>query len=1157
MSNNKGNLKIKNLSSLQSKIKGGYSFTMYNIDLSLLEQDKNFSNELDFTFETLVELLQSRALVQPNQPGFKFLMDGETEEISITYAELDLRARAIAAELQAHVSVGDRALLLYPSGLEYITAFFGCLYAGVIAIPVYPPKRNQKMSRLEAIVADAKTTVTLSVTSLLDNIQERFAKHSQSGQLLCFATDSVPSSQASNWQKPDLDGNTIAFLQYTSGSTGAPKGVIVSHYNLLYNEEMIKVAFGHTKKTIFFGWLPLFHDMGLIGNVLQPLYLGIPCILMSPEAFIKKPLRWLQGISRYKATTSGGPNFAYDLCLRTITPEQRASLDLSSWEIAFNGAEPVRASTIEQFSAYFGDCGFRREAFYPCYGMAETTLLVSGGLKTESPIICQVKKSALESDRVIVDSNEGEDLQKLVSCGQSWLKQKIAIVDPHSLTPYPPDHIGEILVSGQNVSQGYWNRPEETKETFQNIITDMGQEQFLRTGDLGFIKNEQLFITGRLKDLIIIRGRNHYPQDIELTVEQSSPTLRSHSGAAFTVRIDGEEQLVLIQEVEREHLRKIDIDEVSTCIRRAVAEEHELQIYDLVLVKPLSIPKTSSGKIQRSTCKQKYLNNEFEVVKGSSKSSTIQQQSATESETEVSSSDPIAFLENWMKEWIAGKTDLTPEQISSNSQFVDYGLDSVQAAELTSEVEKLSNIRLAEGVIFVYPTIRELTQHIIQRLGNDVDKLIITLKKISFADEPETKDLDSSSSAQFRSLNDIPSEHYQFELISEYLELKETLSIYESGELKYPYFKVKQKYAKSTMLIDGNEYIDFSSFDYLRLSSNPDVMKAAQLAIEQYGTSSGASRIVSGETPLHKELEETIASWLGTEDAIVFGHGHATNVYGISSIVGANDLIIYDKYMHNSAFMGSKLSGATMVSFPHNDLQALEKILEEKRLHYQRVLIVVEGVYSMDGDVLADLPKLIEIKEHYKAWLFIDEAHSIGVLGQTGRGVGEHFGIDSSKVDIWMGTISKALGSSGGYLAGCKSVITYLKHSSPGFLFTVGASPANVAAGLAAIRKVQSEPQLVVQLQERAQFFLELATQKGLNTGVSKDTGIVPIIVGDSDRAAKLADAAYQRGINVFPIGYPAVEFNQARLRFFISPLHTEEQLKYTVETIAELLTAL
>lgn len=1130
---------------------------MYTKDSHRLEEKRNFSNEVDLPFKTLVDLLQLRALEQAHQHAFTFLIDGETQEVHLTYAELDLHARAIAATLQACVSEGERALLLYPSGLEYIAAFLGCLYAKVIAVPVYPPKRNQKMSRLESIVADAKATVALTVTPLLDNIQERFARHSELAQLSCLATNIIASNQALNWQKPDLDSDTIAFLQYTSGSTGNPKGVIVSHKNLLYNLEYIKTAFQLTPKSVSVSWLPIFHDMGLIDGILQPIYTGFNGVLMSPDAFVKKPLRWLQAISHYRATHSGGPNFGYALCLDKIDRDQRTSLDLRCWLTAYNGSEPIRAKILRRFSEFFAPCGFKSQFFYPCFGMAEATLMVSGGCVETKPVYLAVEDSELKKNRIVVAEDNSPKIRHLVGCGRTWLDMKVVIADPVTLRQTSPDEVGEIWVSGASVAQGYWNQPEETEKTFQAYLADTGEGPFLRTGDLGFIRNGELFITGRIKDLIIIRGRNHYPQDIESTVEQSNLALRLNCGAAFTVEVDGEEKLVIVQEVNREHLRKIDVDEVSRCIRRAVFEEHELQVYDVVLIKTTSIPKTSSGKIQRSTCRQKYLNGELEVIKRKMQSNPIPQQLATKPDT-VPSSNSLVILENWMKQWIVSQTNanVSPQKISSTSQFVDYGLDSVQAVEFASEVEKLLEIRLAEGTIFVYPTIRELSEHILHRLGDRVDKLFATLNYSSLADAPRTTVLDSSSSvsSQFQSLEDISPEYYQFDSLPEYLNLKERFSIFESGELKYPYFKAKQQSANSTILIDGRTLIDFSSFDYLGLSQNTDVRQAAKLAIEQYGTSVSASRIVSGEIPLHKELEETIATWLGTEDSIVFGHGHATNVYAISSIVGSNDLILYDKCMHNSALMGGKLSGATMIPFPHNDLQALEKILEEKRLDYQRVLILVEGVYSMDGDVLADLPTLIKIKELYKAWLFIDEAHSIGVLGQTGRGVGEHFGIDSSKVDIWMGTISKALGSSGGYIAGCKSLISYLKHSSPGFLFSTGASPANVAAGLAAIQKVQSKPQLVAQLKDRAKFFLELAKQKGLNTGTSKDSAVVPIIVGDSDKAAKLADAACERGINVFAIGYPAVEFHEARLRFFISSLHTEDQIKYTVETIAELL---
>jgi acyl-CoA synthetase (AMP-forming)/AMP-acid ligase II len=354
---------------------------------------------------------------------------------------------------------------------------------------------------------------------------------------------------------------------------------------------MVEFAFGHTQKTIFVGWLPLFHDMGLIGNVLQPLYLGIPCIFMPPVAFLQKPIRWLQAISHYKATTSGGPNFAYDLCIKKVTPEQLASLDLSSWEVAFNGAETVRAETLERFAATFAPCGFRREAFYPCYGMAEATLLVSGGVATDPPVIQNFPAKALEQNRIVESNSQQEDNRAIVGCGQTCLGQRIVIANPETLKQCAPDEVGEIWVSGSSVAQGYWNRPEQTEQTFHAyLVEDTGVSEalgasgpFLRTGDLGFLQNGELFVTGRLKDVVIVRGRNHYPQDIELTAERSHPALASNAGAAFAVEIAGQEQLVVVQEVERTHVRKLNVSEVTLAIRRAVAENHELEVYAVVV----------------------------------------------------------------------------------------------------------------------------------------------------------------------------------------------------------------------------------------------------------------------------------------------------------------------------------------------------------------------------------------------------------------------------------------------------------------------------------------------------------------------------------------------------------------------------------------------
>ena len=562
---------------------------------------------------TLIELLCERAQIQGNEIAYRFLHRGEHETFNLTYVELNHQAKAIAAQLQSLDATGERALLLYPPGIEFITAFFGCLYAGVIAVPAYPPRRNQKMIGLRSIVKDAEAKVVLTTKSVLSKVASRLEDNPDLKALRWLATDEVDRVCADSWQLPKVGDETIAFLQYTSGSTGTPKGVIINHGNLLHNERMIKDAFGHTPDTTVVGWLPLFHDMGLIGNVLQPMYLGRTCILMSPADFLQKPLRWLQAISRYQATTSGGPNFAYDLCVRRTTPEQRASLDLSSWQVAFTGAEPVRAKTIEQFAEAMKPCGFRREAFYPCYGMAETTLFVTGGLKADYPVIKSVDAEALEQNKIAA-VKKGNGVRKIVSCGKTWLEQEVAIANPETLTRVDDDCVGEIWVKGKSVAQGYWNQPVKTEHTFKAHLADTEEGPFLRTGDLGFIQDGELFVTGRLKDVIIIKGQNHYPQDIELTVEKSHPALRAGCGAAFTVEVKGSERLVIVQEVERSYLRKLEPTEIVDSICQAVTAEHSLRAYATVLIKTGSIPKTSSGKVKRYACRSGFIDGSLNVI---------------------------------------------------------------------------------------------------------------------------------------------------------------------------------------------------------------------------------------------------------------------------------------------------------------------------------------------------------------------------------------------------------------------------------------------------------------------------------------------------------------------------------------------------------------
>jgi acyl-CoA synthetase (AMP-forming)/AMP-acid ligase II len=570
--------------------------------------------DTEINCHNFIDLLGYRAKNQPTQTAYTFLQYRNEKTVSLNYQELDWRARAIAQQLQSLNAVGKRALLVYQPGLDFITAFFGCLYAGVVAIPAYPPRRNQSIDRLLSIVEDSEATLALTSTSLLSQIEGRLQQHQRLASLLWLVTDTVTLEFAEEWQQPKLTANNLAFLQYTSGSTGKPKGVMISHGNIWHNSGVIHQCFAHSPQSQGVIWLPLYHDMGLIGGVLQPLYGGFPVTFMSSVDFLQKPYRWLQAISQFKATTSGGPNFAYELCVSKIKPEQLESLDLSSWKVAFTGAEPVRAETLEQFAATFAACGFRQEAFYPCYGMAETTLIISGGLTTSPPVVLQVDSSALEHNQIKVLPVEQENQRTIVGCGQTWLAQQVAIVDPESMAVCPDGKVGEIWVSGASVAQGYWQQAEETTKTFQAYTKDTEEGPFLRTGDLGFLQNGELFITGRIKDVIIIRGQNHYPHDIELTVEKSHAALRPSCGAAFAVEIKGQERLVVVQEVERSYLRKLNVSEVVSNIRQAVTAQHDLQVYATVLVKTGSIPKTSSGKVRRHACRNGFLNGSLNVV---------------------------------------------------------------------------------------------------------------------------------------------------------------------------------------------------------------------------------------------------------------------------------------------------------------------------------------------------------------------------------------------------------------------------------------------------------------------------------------------------------------------------------------------------------------
>ncbi len=570
-----------------------------------------FSSDRDARFANLVDLLRARTAEHGARVAFRYLADGETEESRLTYEELESRARAIAAALAPQGAAIERALLFYSGALEFIAAFWGCLFAGVVAVPVFPARLHRQIPRLLAIAADSEAKFVLTTAKIRRQAEDLFKRAPELKKLQWLATDDLPAALSEAWRDPGATLETLAFLQYTSGSTAAPRGVMVTHGNLLHNLACLREVFQFSPESIGVTWLPHYHDMGLIGGLLQPVYAGGEMIVIPPSSFLQQPIRWLAAATRYRATTMVAPNFAYELCAQKISAEQRAPLDLASVKVALCGAEPVRPDTLAQFAKAFGPNGFRQDAFRPAYGLAEATLIVSGHSDGGAPFAPAVLAEDLLRNRIKPAEEGVAGSRVLVGCGGIAPDLKVAIVDPETLAPCASDRVGEIWVSGPSVARGYWRKPAETSETFGAHLAN-GEGPFLRTGDLGFLDRGQLFVTGRLKDLIIIRGSNYYPQDLEHTVERSHRALRPACGAAFSIDVDGAERLVIVQEVNDR--ATVPNEDVVAAICRALTESHEVQPDAVLLIEPRSIPRTSSGKIQRYACREAFLAGALDVV---------------------------------------------------------------------------------------------------------------------------------------------------------------------------------------------------------------------------------------------------------------------------------------------------------------------------------------------------------------------------------------------------------------------------------------------------------------------------------------------------------------------------------------------------------------
>jgi acyl-CoA synthetase (AMP-forming)/AMP-acid ligase II len=553
--------------------------------------------------------LRTWARVKPGATALVFLAGRSATPIS--YAQLDMRARGLAAHLSSlGARPGEtRALLVYEPGLDYVVAYFGCLYAGVVAVPTFAPHPlllERSRERFAEIARDSKPRFFLSSRMFSAGVAGLKDALAQDVDALAIDTTRLDLDElASAFEPVEPSADAIAFLQYTSGSTSLPKGVIVTHGNLTHNLEVIRPLAYDAPDAVGVSWLPPYHDMGLIGGILQPLYAGGPGYLMSPLEFLQRPGAWLEAITTYRATVSPLPNFALELCLRKVGDEQLARLDLSSWRFAINGAEPVRHETLERFSARFAACGFRAEAHKPVYGLAEATLMVSCGYEARVPAAIALDAGALEAAQVVV-AESAAPARRMVGCGRVVPGQRLEIVHPESRRRVAEDKIGEIWVQGPSVARGYWEKPEATAEVFgARLADDPEAGVFLRTGDLGFVRDGELFVTGRLKDLIILEGKNYFPQDIERAAEAAHPAMRLGSSAAFAVDDGSRERVVLVAEVEP---AKVDaLGAVLASVRREVRAAVGVDVGEVVLIAPRTLPKTSSGKVRRFQSRAAYL----------------------------------------------------------------------------------------------------------------------------------------------------------------------------------------------------------------------------------------------------------------------------------------------------------------------------------------------------------------------------------------------------------------------------------------------------------------------------------------------------------------------------------------------------------------------
>ncbi|NSL85712.1 AMP-binding protein [Chitinophaga sp. Mgbs1] len=650
----------------------------------------------------IIGSLFKHAVLIPDKTAFTLLEDGESRVRSISYRALYDHVQQ-SGEYLKHQRSGDTvALLFYQDVIDFTIAFLACQYAGIIAVPVYFARGAKHVSRMHALAEDAEAAIILTSDSLAGYVQQHFVRADKPVSIIITDRGDFPATTQEHMPATDQE---IAFLQYTSGSTGRPKGVTVTASSLIHNQQVIQHAFGCDTSSVIFSWLPFHHDMGLIGSLLHTIFVGCSCVLMAPAHFIQRPLRWLSAISSYKVTHSGGPNFGYELCVSRIAREDLPALDLSSWKVAYNGAEPVRYDTMRAFSEFFRTAGFSEESFHPCYGLAEATLMVTGVRSGPLPVVMHIPKDMAAAAQMQPVSAASADTITLVSSGAVTPDMDVRIIAPASNLECSALEVGEICISGESVTAGYWKKDNTA------LFHLADGRRYLRTGDLGFLSGSELFVHGRLKEMLIIRGENFYPYDIEHHAAGSHEAIEPGGVAVFSV-MQPQESFAVIAEIKRQAIQQTDLQEVILAIRKNIADTFGITPHEIILTTPLGIPRTTSGKLQRGKCTTLYQEQAFQLLAASGHlTDAAAEMPATEA---VLPENPDSRdIRHYVLTVISSKTGIPQHHFSSEDiELTELGLDSLRSMEVINTINKDLQINLDASVLLRNSTLSALTEGI-------------------------------------------------------------------------------------------------------------------------------------------------------------------------------------------------------------------------------------------------------------------------------------------------------------------------------------------------------------------------------------------------------------------------------------------------------------